>query len=80
VQHECDSNALNTWRKPRSQILALSLLFGGHFPHFRPTCEPDEYLRARIYARQIDLRTSLVVLAVTVGNFSVVLPYWLTPQ
>jgi hypothetical protein len=71
---------LNTWRKPRSQFLALSLLFGGHLPNFRPTCEPDEYLRARIHPRQIDLRTSLFVLAVTVGNFSVVLAYCVTPQ
>ena len=44
------------------------------------TYEPDEYLRARLHSRQIDLRTSLFVLAVTVGNFSVVLGYWLTPQ
>jgi hypothetical protein len=67
--HECDSNALNAWRKPRSQILALPLLFGGHFANFRPTGGPDEYLRgARIHPRQIDFRTSLFVLAVTAWN------------
>jgi hypothetical protein len=46
----------------------LSLLFGGLFANFRPTGEPDEYLRAPIHPRQIDLRTSLFVLAVTAWN------------
>ena len=44
---KCDSNALNTWRKPRSQILALSLLFGGHSPNFHPTFESAVKLRKR---------------------------------
>ena len=77
---ECDSSALNTRRKPRSQILVLSLLFGGCLPNLLPRLKPDEYLPARIQASQIDLCTSLFILAVTVWNFLVVLAYWLTPQ
>ena len=35
------SNALNTWRKPRSQILGLSLRFGDALPPTpRPPFEP----------------------------------------
>jgi hypothetical protein len=71
---------VNTWRKPRSQILVLSLLFDGCLPNFLPALKPDEYLPARIHASQIDLCTSLFILAVTVWNFLVVLAYWLTPQ
>jgi hypothetical protein len=78
--NDCDSSALNTWRKPRSQALALALLFRGRLPSLRPALETDEYLRTRIHASQIDIRTSLFVLAVTVWNFLVVLAYWLTPQ
>ena len=33
-------HALNTWRKPRSQILVLLLLFGGSLPNPRPAFEP----------------------------------------
>jgi hypothetical protein len=78
--NDCDSSAVNTWRKPRSQILVLSLLFGGCLPNLLPGLKPDEYPPARIQASQIDLCTSLFILAVTVWNFLVVLAYWLTPQ
>jgi hypothetical protein len=71
---------LNTWRKVRSQILVLSLLFGDAFPPPATRLSPNEYLRARIHTSQIDPRTPLFVLAVTVGNFSVVLAYCVIPQ
>jgi hypothetical protein len=78
--NDCDSSAVNTWRKPRSQILVLSLLFCGCLANLLPGLKPDEYLPARIHASQIDLCSSLFVLAVTIWNFLVVLAYWLTPQ
>jgi hypothetical protein len=77
---ECDSSARTPGSRLRSQILVLSLLFGGRLPNLRPAPEPDEYLRAGIHTSQINLRTSLFVLAVAIWNFLVVLGYWLTPQ
>jgi hypothetical protein len=78
--NDCDSTAVNTWRKPRSQILVLSLRFGGCLANLVPGLKPDEYLPARIHASQIDLCSSLFVLAVTLWNFLVFLAYWLTPE
>jgi hypothetical protein len=77
---ECDSSALNTWQQTALADSRLSLLFGGCLPNLRPAPEPDEYFRARIHTSQINLRTSLFVLAAAIWNFLVVLGYWLTPQ